>query len=1205
MGSIDTGWIVLYLQAMRLKSLEIKGFKSFANETLIHFNEKVTGIVGPNGSGKSNVIDAIRWVLGEQKTSELRLDQMSSVIFNGTKKRKAANVARVAITFENDKGLLPMEFQTLTVSRTLYRSGNSEYRINDVACRLKDITSLLMETGIGSDTYAIIALGMVDDILSDRDQARRRMMEQAAGVVKFKNRKRETLQKLKGTREDLNRVEDLLVEIEDNLKSLEKQAKRTAKYFEIRDEYKQLSLQMAAAKWHQLQSKKTSLAQTITQETDLYQGKEVVYRTLEAEVEALKNALLAEEQALHARQKDLSAFIQQLRSKENEKQMLLQRAEMLQSNEQNLHNQASQAEQSIAFIQVTIENQTQRIEQQATVCAAQAKLLDGAELTLQEKRSVYANMKSELSEALEQQKTEEKQIFALEKELAVSQNLLDKHLTDIQQDEAFIKQVDDDMRGLETQIQQQTLDVNEKRTLLEQLERREEKRQSDLVETDTLIKGLNKDIDSLKRQIASAQHEFDLTKSMVENLEGFPESIRFLSKQKDWLQHAVLFSDILYCDDEYRIAIENYLEPWLNHFIVPDRKTALEGIRTLSQSQKGKANFLVLNAFPAMASDDRAFPEFVAATKVVQSDPLYQTLMDHFLRNVYIVDQEVAEDENVLLRADQEDIVLLSRSGGLLYQKRNVSGGSIGLFEGKKIGRKKNLEKLEQSIKTFKGQLMQLDKDLAKLEDQRKTLLATNYQSQIQQYRRESSLLETQLAQILAKKESLQERKISAEQKSQRLVHEIAELEQKMAVGKKTLESLQHSLKIIQKKIESQSSISQSVADELAEESQAFNQLKIQTIQQSNLLDNLQRDLTYQQGELERLTQEAGRATKGLSAIGQELRENKQKTDALAAEIVALLEAKQSSEQVVGSQEQAYYQQKLEIQKKEQQIRAVNHELMQAQQLINQLKEKANDLKFALSGLEERIKIEFETNLGEYASERSQDDNVEATESLEIQIDKLRSRIQNYGEINPLAVEAYNEIKQRFDQISTQRNDILAAEASLLQTIKEVEETARARFMEAFEQIRVHFVEVFRSLFTEDDFCDIYLENPDDPLESPIQIIARPKGKKPQTLAQLSGGEKTLTATALLFSFYLLKPAPFCIFDEVDAPLDDANIEKFNNIIQHFSDNSQFIVVTHNKGTMASVDVIYGVYMEEQGVSGLSPVDFRKFQHSGLMETVG
>ncbi|MEO1713415.1 MAG: AAA family ATPase, partial [Bacteroidota bacterium] len=381
---------------MKLKTLEIKGFKSFANQTAIHFDENVIGIVGPNGSGKSNIVDAIRWVLGEQKSKELRLDQMSSVIFNGTKKRRASGLASVSLTFENTKNLLPTEYHTVTISRLLYRSGESEYRLNNVPCRLKDITSLFLDTGIGSNSYAIIALGMVDDILQDKENARRRMFEQAAGISKYKTRKKETLNKLKSTTADLERVEDLLFEIEGNLSALEKQAKRTKRYFELKAQYKELSIQLAILKSSVIKSRQQEVNKQLQEQEDQNREMEIQVRQFEAQLEKEKKANLDKEKALSDRQRDLNQVVGKLRQMENEKQILKQKVEFADQNEQKLRIQLQQAEHKITHLQEEIEIYSQKV---STEKREEAKLEDdlvAVEEKMAEVKGEHGSLKADL-----------------------------------------------------------------------------------------------------------------------------------------------------------------------------------------------------------------------------------------------------------------------------------------------------------------------------------------------------------------------------------------------------------------------------------------------------------------------------------------------------------------------------------------------------------------------------------------------------------------------------------------------------------------------------------------------------------------------------------------------------------------------------------------------------------------------------------------
>ncbi len=1186
---------------MRLKRLEIKGFKSFANDTVVHFNENVIGIVGPNGSGKSNIIDAFRWVLGEQKTTELRLDQMSSVLFNGTRKRKAANQASVAISFDNDKGLLPLEFQSITISRTLYRSGNSEYRINDVVCRLKDIHSLLIDTGIGSDTYAIIALGMVDDILSDKEQSRRKMLEQAAGITKYKIRKKETLYKLQQTREDLDRVEDLLYEIEANLKALEKQARRAQKYLEIKEEYRSASLLLASVQIEELKGRYRELEQQITAETDRYGTMEAALRKQEADLEQLKADNLKEEQYLSEQQRSLSRIIGELRRRENQRDMLLQSIQFAQNSLQEASGRTGQLDKKREELALRAAGIKERIAGEHQVEQSLLAALQQQEVLLEQEKSAYAALKSEVDAVVRQSLEVDQSIFGVEKKLAVNQNLKQKNQADIERERALFETRSQEKQALQAQIEtaealKQTLSAE-----LTDLEDREQKRREDLDQRQSGLQIQQQSLHRERGELARQQNEYDLTRSLVDNLEGFPESIKFLSKQKEWLEHATLLSDVLYCEEGYRVAIENYLEPYLNYFIVPDTKAAAEAIQLLSTAQKGKAHFFLLSAFTEPPVIRPAPEGWVAATDLIRSESLYQPVIRALLNNVYVRDMALS---------DWSEITILDGAGTYLTQKgdlirgaRTLSGGSVGLFEGKRIGRRKNLEVLEKSIRERKQTLVGIEKEIEVIQKQIQQLRSEDRDKQIREKRAELMRCDQDFVRIKARFDQVGEALKQYEQLRDSVAAQIGALQQEAEQLQAELAALTARKDELRRLSQASDAAYQQRADQVQQMSAQFNQEKIRHIQQQNLIQTLDREAQYVQADLDSVAREYAGNEQRISDNRLKLDQATSELSVAEEDIRVFLESRKQEEASLSEREQQFFGIRSRMQQMETAIRETGRNLLQQQNLVNQLKEKFVDVKGSISGVAERLRIEFSIAINEWMKEE-RPSTVLGRAELESQVDRIRQRLGNFGEVNPMAIEAYNEIRERYDQIVTQREDILSAQHSLMDTMQEIEETARTKFLFAFEQIREHFVRVFRSLFTEEDFCDLILEQPDQPLESPIQIIARPKGKRPQTLHQLSGGEKTLTAIALLFSFYLLKPAPFCIFDEVDAPLDDANIEKFNRIIQNFSGDSQFIVVTHNKGTMAAVDMIYGVYMEEQGVSGLSAVDLRKFEHNGLFETV-
>ncbi len=1181
---------------MRLQSLEIKGFKSFANETVINFGADVIGIIGPNGSGKSNIVDAIRWVLGEQKSKELRLDQMSSVIFNGTKKRKAGGVASVSLTFENTKNLLPTEYQTVTITRALYRTGESEYRLNGVACRLKDITSLFLDTGIGSNSYAIIALGMVDDILADKDNSRRKMFEQAAGISKYKIRKRQTLNKLKSTGEDLDRIEDLLYEINNNLVSLEKQAKRAKKYFEIKDAYRTNSIDLAIIKINRFKEQQQQIRTQLTEGEDKYRSFEIQIKKLEAALEAERKNNVDKEKALSDSQRALNHLIGRIRALENEKRMLEQKEQFLHQNKEKANHEIQSASSKIDHFTENIENYRLDLQEAKREEVRLEEELDKAEEALSQIKENHGSAKEELDNIAADQQRIERDLFSLEKQKAVNLNEIDNYKRLIEQNKLDIDIRTKEVNSLKSQVDEIKEEENKLIAELDKLQNTEENRLEKIVKAEKQLEELYTKMTRINRQLDAKRNEYKLTQSMIENLEGFPESIKFLSQNKDWKKEAApLLSDIIYVSETYRVAIENYLEPVLNYYVVRDFAAAQKAIRLLSRSQKGKANFFLLDAFKDYQPPINLLPGAQQAIDLVETDMEYRVLCSYLLENVLVTESDD------LAQGVQGNTVLLSQSGNFIRKKFSISGGSIGLFEGKKIGRKKNLEildttiqKLEREENKVSTQYYQLKATIEKLKTETKNPDIQQLRQRINQRAQERVSLATRLENF----ESFLEETTTKFDKSSKAIEQLLRSNE---VIEKDLAEKAKSIEKIQLSIAQMDGSYRAIAERMSQASTNFNEKNIAFIRQQNLVTSLQRELSFREKQLEEIlttlkvnTQQVDAHQKELFSITDEIKQIEQ-------DLLERYAKRKEMEAKLTDVEQAYFSARGGINEIEDELRKVSRLRQDTQILVNQLKEKYTDVKFKVSSVAQRLRIEFEIEINDALKlELTNPDAI--PEELEMKVEKAKRRLDNYGEINPMAVEAYDEMKERHESISQQRDDIVEAKDSLLKTIKEIEETATLQFLDSFSRARLYFIEVFRSLFTEDDNCDLLLLEPDNPLESKIEIVAKPKGKRPQTISQLSGGEKTLTAIALLFALYLLKPAPFCIFDEVDAPLDDANIVKFNKIIKRFSTESQFIIVTHNKLTMAAVDTIYGVYMADQGISGVAAVDFRDFEHSATFE---
>jgi chromosome segregation protein len=548
-------------------------------------------------------------------------------------------------------------------------------------------------------------------------------------------------------------------------------------------------------------------------------------------------------------------------------------------------------------------------------------------------------------------------------------------------------------------------------------------------------------------------------------------------------------------------------------------------------------------------------------------------------------------------------VALLSKSGRFIQRRYSVSGGSIGLFEGKKIGRKKNLEVLEQQIAKLEKDSNKLSTQFYNAKSKIEELKKQRVPADIQNARNAVNQVVQNKVSIITRLENFESFLRDADAKSEELQKRIETLKLDNERIESDLNAKKAQMSAAKAKISSTDESFRQMAEELSEASGIYNDKNIEHIRQQNKVSSLEQELNYRKKQLDEVT---NTVSNNKQALEQNALEFEQIGEAIADMEIQLQEAygeRKEKEAALNEVEQTYFKARGEINEMENKLRQLTKSVQNAQTLINNMKDKLTDVKFKINSIVQRVQIEFDVDLNQVMPSDEAQSMPEA--ELEAKVEKLKNRLDNYGEINPMAVEAYNEIKERYDSITQQRDDVIEAKESLIQTIKEIEETATAQFLGAFERARLNFIEVFRSLFTQDDNCDLILLDPENPLESKIEIVAKPKGKRPQTINQLSGGEKTLTATALLFALYLLKPAPFCVFDEVDAPLDDANIGKFNKIIKKFSKDSQFIIVTHNKLTMAAVDTIYGVYMAEQGVSGVAPVDLRDFENVGAFEMQG
>ncbi|MCZ2355920.1 MAG: chromosome segregation protein SMC [Bacteroidia bacterium] len=1176
---------------MLLKSLEIQGFKSFSDKTKLYFDSGVTGIVGPNGCGKSNVIDAIRWVLGEQKTRNLRSDKMENVIFNGTEKRKRANICEVSITFENNRGLLPPEFPTVCITRRLYRDGDAEYLINNVSCRLKDIHALFLDTGIGSDSYAIIELKMVDELLNDKENSRRNLFEEAAGISRYKLRKKETLRKLEDVQNDLLRLDDIIYEVEKSLNTLSKQVKRAEKYQEFRQQYKRASLQFTFLSTETLRSTSQKLTQEaqnledqITQTRTLISTKEVQLTNFQ------QQTLTTRENAAHI-QEQITELMDVIRQKEYEKNLRTEKVK-------HLNQRAAEIETNYQKYQVEIENfSAQELTLETTIDSANERydqheyLIQELEESISQLQGHSKTIKINLDNALSQKRHREQDLAKQNRELDILKTTLQSLENELKQKQQDVNSRQETTDEVAQNIATLQHDIAQLQQELKDTQNTQSQIEESIKEHKQQLEVLQETLRNATRTLDAKNNERKLLSSLVNSLEGFPESVRFLKKNKHWTANTVLLSDIFSCTEAYRTAVEHFLEPYLSYFVVQTRQEAIEAIALLVQQGVGRARFFILDDIKKLVDNQQNINEYSLLNQI-HCQPQYQLLAQFLFQKT-----QFHEHISDWLAISATDNILL-HNGQIWLGNGQLSGGKAGLFEGKRIGRALQLEQLEAEIAEITNKNQTLQNQINQTQTKLQESITQKPTQQIETLNKQLQLKQRDLHVLQAREHDFQKLIQQTETRAQETQRKLDQIQSKITTIAPQIEEAYSILDTLTQECENLQKNLDAKQTKLSSEQQKLNHALIQFEQVKSIIQASKQEIRFIREQknvritaINQYQAEKEEITKNLNTLIQtpEIPDN------------TLLNAYENLKKVE-TQKQAqeeHYQTALHTaQILETEIHKKRKQKEDLELSLNQNKDKRTEVSLKISALEERLRVEFQLEFSQLTEESLFKNGRPALsiDELQAEITSLRTKIAEFGEVNLTAIETHREIKERYDFMQAQRQDLLSAETDLKNTIQEIDETAQTRFMEAFQAIQKNFIQVFRSLFTEKDSCNLVLLNPNDPLESPIDILAQPKGKRPLTINQLSGGEKTLTAISLLFAIYLLKPAPFCIFDEVDAPLDDTNIDKFNHIIRDFSGNSQFIIVTHNKRTMMATNTIFGVTMEEAGVSKVLPVDFEKLQ---------
>ena len=1161
---------------MYISELELQGFKSFAYKTNVTFDKGITAIVGPNGCGKSNIVDAMRWVLGEQRPTLLRSSSMANVIFNGTAKKNALGMAEVSLTFVNNKGLLPTEYNEVTIGRRLYRSGESEYLINGTTCRLKDITELFMDTGMSSDAYSVIELSMVEDILDDKNNDRRRLFEEAAGVTKYKEKRKKTFRKLDDTEADLQRVEDILVEVRKKTNSLEKQAEKAKKAKKYRKELEHLDKALNKHEFVQIKEELEPLEERIDNADK--EKKEILAKAekLEEEVEKARNTLNEKER----KQSEAQRRVSQLHSKIRDNETTLEITREKISNQKSVIEQYTQ----------DIEQSEKDLEDLREAFQSSQKKLESFDEDLQKAEKNLEDSKERYSEIQEQYSKEREKLNELEREFSQANQDLNDLQTKRIKIESRLENTEGDLIRIREEIEDLEDEImnfrGEKKLVQEKLEKAKTKRddqQEKLQEARQQREELGKTQNSLKDKIRSHRSKLDsvtseieLLRDIAESNEAFPSSVQFLLEEhQDKFSQLQVVSDILSTDEEHAVALEAVLSEALNYVVVDTLDDAHKAAKLLKEHGKGRATFIPLGQLSSSYStvSDSLVQQVETAEKF---DALKQLL----LGSVRVFDS--VEEAYPSLDEGETGVTL---DGEVITNKQFLQSGSKSKNAGIRVGLQDKISKLENKAGSIQENIEEAEDELNEVQQQYEEIDLNNieqelkqkeqqvreFENQINSFEQKIEIYQKNIGELENRRESLVSNEDSSKQELDQLQPKQKELQQKL----KDLHEQQEEKKQILEELEEERSIAQS----------RYNDAQLKHQDLKNKVENHERDIKRAQEGIKNLKERLQNRSEKTEEAKKRIKKFKSSIEQLEDELSTLKEKKKEADKELEQAEEKAGKERGRINKIEKDLKEVRRRKEVNMELVHHLAMSKEKYEMQIENLSDHIWETYGVLMDQIDKELPED--TEPDEAKE-RIAWLKQKLNKIGEVNPLAIEEYEEEKERLDFYEEQIDDLHQAAEELRETINEINKTATERFNKTFEKIRENFVKVFHTLFNEDDYCDLVIdEEAEDPLEAKIEIKANPKGKRPSTINQLSGGEKTLTAIALLFAIYLVKPSPFCVLDEVDAPLDDANIERFADMIRNFSEETQFIIITHNKKTMSKAEMMYGVTMPETGISRL------------------
>lgn len=1178
---------------MYLKSIEVQGFKSFANRLVFEFHNGITGIVGPNGSGKSNIGDAVRWVLGEQSAKQLRGGKMEDVIFAGTELRKPVSYASVAITIDNSDHALPIDFAQVTITRKVFRSGESEYLMNGSACRLRDINELFYDTGIGKEGYSIIGQGQIDRILSGKPEERRELFDEAAGIVKFKRRKAAAQKKLDDESNNLVRVNDILAELEKQVGPLEHQAEKAKEYLKLKEELKKNDVnlflteadefkaelekfneafsvadsELKAAKaefeksgteYEANEEKLGGLNRTIEENSSIAKQAEIDKNRLSSQIdllnEQIKSVLASDEQF----NKRLDSIKERLLDYDEEKKRLISdrfkltdRLDDMRADCNEVDAQVKNLNDGIKELEDTVENcKDDVIDNLNERGQIKAKLQKN--VTLLEQVNIR---KSELTRQLINCKSEEDT-------QRQSLDLLQRDLDDIRKELATLGG---------------TLSDREKRQLAAR----------------DMINKLNNDISGLSRVVMGEYSRLESLKNITERYDGYGNSIRKVMEQKDRYKGIVgVVADIIKTQKQYETAIETALGGTIQNIVTDNEETAKGLIAFLKQNKFGRATFLPLSAISGRdirvdSSLTRENGAVGFANQLVECDSEFTELARYLLGRILVVDN--IDNALAIARRHNHSLRIVTLEGDMLSPGGSMSGGAF-KNSSNLLGRRREIEELEASVSVKEAELKKSEEQLTAAREQLGAL-----RTEIEQIK--AAIQDKQLAENTAamnldtaskKQEELNRAYTNSKRESDEIENTVTRINAEIDACKVALSESERIDRELNEKISSCNAAIENHKAELADKQKSAEQLHIELSnfsQQDNYAEeNIKRVLR----EISRLNAEADEIKDSLGSAGDEINEKKENI-AKINEAIMCAEARIAEYADITAKE---HEDRDKVQEKQ---RELFNKREQISERINTLDKECIRIAGRIEKIEsvrdERIDYmwnEYELTLIRAAELR--DEKLTNSDELKKNINVLKSDIRRLGDVNVNAIEDYKEVSERYMFLKTQHDDLITARDTLIKVIEELDTGMRNQFIEKFQEIKVEFDKVFKELFG-GGRGTLELEEDVDILEAGIRIISQPPGKKLQNMMQLSGGEKALTAISLLFAIQNLKPSPFCLLDEIEAALDDSNVDRYAKYLHKLTKNTQFIVITHRRGTMAAADRLYGITMQEKGVSTLVSVD--------------